>query len=151
MEPTPDAKEQEIIDAVLPEESLGFLVDYYLNGLLGEDKNFTKGLTPSDYDIYLSTDEAEDEEMFHSLNICNTKFDPETPPSRKVIQFEDLEAVIQPFIDGKGLAENDFKEVTIHIYPKIRRNLRFNICSLNYKIVKNENGKSVVKDYKMEQ
>ena len=150
MEATPDAKEQEIIDAVLPEESLGFIVDYYLNGLFGEDKNFTKGLTPSDYDIYLSTDEAEDEEMFHSLNICNTKFDPETPTSRKVIQFEDLEAVIQPFIDGKALAEQDFKEVTIHIYPKIRRNLRFNICSLNYKIVRNENGKRVVKDYKME-
>ena len=150
MEPTPDAKEQEIIDAVLPEESQGFLVDYFLNGLFGEEKKFTKGLTYSDYDIYLSTDEAEDEEMFHSLNICNTKFDPETPPSRKVIQFEDLEAVIQPFIDGKGLAENDFKEVTIHVYPKIRRNLRFNICSLNYKIVKNENGKRVVKDYKME-
>ena len=150
MEPTPDEKEQEIIDAVLPEESQGFLVDYFLNGLFGEDKKFTKGLTPSDYDIYLSTDEAEDEEMFHSLNICNTKFDPETPTSRKVIQFEDLEAVIQPFIDGKNLAEKDFKEVTIHIYPKIRRNLRFNICSLTYKIVKNENGKRVVKDYKME-
>ena len=58
MEPTPDAKEQEIIDAVLPEESQGFLVDYFLNGLFGEEKKFTKGLTYSDYDIYLSTDDA---------------------------------------------------------------------------------------------
>ena len=146
MEPTPDKDEQNIIDTILPEDSQAFLVDYYINGLFGEEKNFTKGLKFSDYDIILSTVEAEDSELFHSLNICNNKFDPETAPSRKVIVYEDLEAIIQPFIDGKNLAEKDFKEVTVHVYPKIRRNLRFDITSLNYKIVKN----GAVVDYKME-
>ena len=146
MDPTPDENEQKIIDAILPENSQGFLLEYFLNGLLSDDKSFTKGLKPSDFDIILSTVEAEDENIFQSLNICNTKFDPQTPPSRKVIVFEDLEAIIQPFINGKELAEKDFKEVTIHVYPKIRRNLRFDIASLNYKIVKD--GK--VEDYKME-
>ena len=151
MESIQDEKEQQIIDAILPEESQGFLVDYFLNGLFGEDKNFTKGLNQTDYDIVLSTVEAEDSEIFHSLNICNTKFDPKTAPSRKVIVFEDLEAIMQPFIDGKALAENNFKEVTVHVYPKIRRNLRFNICSLNYKVVKNgPNGTKILQDYKME-
>ena len=145
-----DSKNQEVVDAVLPEESQGFLVDYFLNGLFGEEKAFTNGLTISDYDIILSTDEAEDEELFHSLNICNTKFDPSTPPSRKVLVFEDLEAVVQPFIDGRDLAENDFKEVTLHVYPKIRRNLRFDIASLTYKVVKLEKDGPKVIDYKME-
>ena len=145
-----DTKEQELIDAILPEESQGFLVDYFLNGLFGESKNFTNGLAYQDYDIILSTDEAEDEEIFRSLNICNTRFDPRTPPSRKVIQFEDLEAVVQPFIDGRVLAEKDFRDVTLHIYPKIRRNLRFDIASLTYKVVKNEGGIQKLEDYKME-
>ena len=64
-----DTKEQELIDAVLPEESKGFLVDYFLNGLFGENKNFTNGLAYQDYDIILSTDEAEDEEIFRSLTV----------------------------------------------------------------------------------
>ena len=145
-----DSKEQEVIDTVLPEESQGFLIDYFLNGLFGESKNFTNGLTHQDYDIILSTDEAEDEEIFRSLNICNTKFDPRTPPSRKCIQFEDLEAVVQPFIDGRSLAEQDFRDVTLHIYPKIRRNLRFDIASLNYKVVKLEGQNPILADYKME-
>ena len=102
-----DTKGQEVIDAILPEESQAFLIDYFLNGLFGETKAFTNGLTIQDYDIILSTDEAEDEEIFRSLNICNTIFDPRTPPSRKVLQFEDLEAVVQPFIDGRSLAEAD--------------------------------------------
>ena len=151
MEDTPDDKSQQIIDAVLPEDSQGFLLEYYLNGLFGEDKVFTKGLTASDYDIILSTVEAEEDEIFHTLNICNTKFDRQTCPSRKVIVFEDLEEIVQPFINGKSLAAKDFHEVTLHVYPKIRRNLRFDITSLNYKMVKDEgNGKKVVVDYKME-
>lgn len=151
MEPTPDGLEQKIIEAILPENSQAFLLEYYINGLLGDDKAFTKGLKPSDYDIILSTVEAEYSEIFHSLNICNTKFDRTTAPCKKVIYFEDLEAIMQPFINGKQLAENDFKEVTIHVYPKIRRNLRFDISSLNYKIVRNENnGNKVLEDYTME-
>ena len=141
---------QSVVDAILPEECQAFLLEYFMNGLFGEDKAFTKGLTPQDYDIVLSTVEAEDFDIFHSLNICNTKFDRETAPSRKVINYEDLEAVIDPFIEGKELAAESFKDVTIHVYPKIRRNLRFDITSLNYKIVKEEGGKNVVKDYIME-
>jgi hypothetical protein len=116
-----DSKEQEIIDMILPETSQAFLIDYYLNGLSG--KAFTEGLSLSDFDIVLSTKDAEDSEIIHSLNICNSKFDPKTPPSRKVIVYEDLEEVMLPFAEGKQIAEQDFKEVTIHVYPKIRRNL----------------------------
>ena len=147
--------EEKIVDALIPEDSRGFLMEYFLNGLFGgeKEKEFTKGLTPQDFDIILSTVDAENSDILHSLNICNTKFDPKTAPSRKVIQFEDLEEVIQPFVDGKPLAENNFKEVTMHIYPKIRRNLRFDITSLTYKIVVDDDkdkGKKVVKDYIME-
>ena len=136
--------EQKVIEAILPEDCQGFLIDYFMNGLLGENKVFTKGLTAQDYDIILSTVDSEDSDIFHSLNICNTKFDRETCPSRKVITFEDLEAVIEPFLNGKELAEKFFKEVTIHVYPKIRRNLRADITSLNYKIVKEEEGGKLV-------
>jgi hypothetical protein len=137
-------KEEEIIDAILPQTSQAFLVDYLLNGLT--NKKFCEGLKISDFDIMLSTYNAEDKEIFHSLNICNTKFDPSTAPSRKIIIAEDLCQVIEPFIKGKKLAEKNFKEVTIHVYPKIRRNLRFNITSLTYKVVKDNK----VIDYKME-
>ena len=41
-----DSKEQEVIDTVLPEESQGFLIDYFLNGLFGESK--MKDFTPLD-------------------------------------------------------------------------------------------------------
>ena len=147
---TPDDKSQDVINAILPADSQGFLLEYYLNGLFGE-KVFTKGLTISDYDIILSSFEAEEEEIFHILNICNTKFDPKTAPSRKVIIYEDLDEIVQPFLDGKPLAQKDFHEVTLHVYPKIRRNLRFNICSLNYKMVKDDwKGNKTVVDYKME-
>ena len=147
MESNQDKKEQEIIDSILPEEVQGFLLDYFINCLFSDEKNFTKGLNPSDFDIILSTNEEEGKEIFHSLNICNTKFDPQTAPSRKVIVFEDLEEILVPFTNGKNIIEKYFKEVTIHVYPKIRRNLRFDIASLNYKIV-NKDGK--VEDYKME-
>ena len=139
-----NSKEQEIIDLILPDSSKAFLFDYLLNGIT--KKKFSEGLTISDFDIILSTNEAEDKEIFHSLNICNTKFDPKTAPSRKVINYSDLKEVIEPFINGRKIAEENFKEVTIHIYPKIRRNLRFDISSLNYKVVKNNK----VVDYKME-
>jgi hypothetical protein len=142
MEKSP--QEQEIIDLILPEDSQAFLIDYLLNGLI--NNKFCEGLKVSDFDIILSTNKAENKEIFHSLNICNTKFDPSTAPSRKIIIVEDLYEVIQPFINGKKLAEKNFKEVTIHVYPKIRRNLRFDITSLTYKIVKDNK----VIDYKME-
>ena len=150
MEDASNEKEQQIIDQVLPEESQGFIIEYFLNGLFGDNKAFTKGLTYQDYDIIISTEDAEDEKIFNSLNICNTKYDPETAPSRKVLVFEDLEEVVQPFLNGKELALKDFPEVTLHIYPKIRRNLKFNIASLTYKMVKEENGQKCVVDYKME-
>ena len=137
-------KEEEIIDTILPQTSQAFLVDYLLNGLT--NKKFCEGLKIPDFDIILSTYNAEDKEIFHSLNICNTKFDPSTAPSRKIIIAEDLCQVIEPFIKGKKLAEKNFKEVTIHVYPKIRRNLRFDITSLTYKVVKDNK----VIDYKME-
>ena len=137
-------KDEEIIDAILPETSQAFLIDYLLNGLT--NKKFCEGLKISDFDIILSTNNAEDKKIFHSLNICNTKFDPSTAPSRKIIIYKDLYEVIEPFINGKKLAEQNFKEVTIHVYPKIRRNLRFDITSLTYKVVKDNN----VVDYKME-
>ena len=57
---------------------------------------------------------------------------------------------MQPFIDGKNLAEQDFKEVTLHVYPKIRRNLRFDISLLKYKIVRMSRNGPEIKDYKME-
>ena len=143
--------EQKIIDIIIPKECQEFLQKYCIKDLFGEDKVFTKGLTPQDYDIILSTSEAEDTDIFHSLYICNTKFDPETAPSRKVIIFEDLETIMIPFIDYQKEAEKYFNEAAISVYPKIRRNLRFDITSLNYKIVKNEEGgKIVLQDYKME-
>ena len=46
--------EQKVIDAILPEDCLGFLLEYFMNGLFGENKAFTKGLTPQDFDIILS-------------------------------------------------------------------------------------------------
>ena len=96
--------------------------------------------------ILLSTDEAENSEIFHSLNILNTKFVRKTATSRLVISYEDLKSIMKPFKEGKTIVENNFKEVTVHVYPKIRRNLRFNIFSLNYKVVKD----GTVQGYKME-
>ena len=146
MENKCNKKEQEIIDELLPKESQEFLSDYFTNGLFGNNKNFTKGLNYSDYDIILSTYEAEESEIFHILNICNNKFDPQTAPSRKAIEYDDLLEITQPHIDGKKLAEKNFHRVTLHVFPKIRRNLRFDITLLNYKIVKN----GVLQDYKMD-
>ena len=138
--------EKKIIDELLPKESQAFLTEYFINGLFGENKNFTKGLNYSDYDILLSTFEAEESEIFHILNISNTKFDPETAPSRKVIVYEDLKEIMEPHVNRRNLAEKYFHRVTLHAFPKIKRNLRFDITSLNYKIVKN----GIVRDYKMD-
>ena len=46
--------EQKIIEEIFPEESQSFLIDYFLNGLFGEEKNFTKGLKQSDYYIIIN-------------------------------------------------------------------------------------------------
>lgn len=68
--------------------------------------------------------------------------------------------MVQPFIDGRSLAEQAFRDITLHINPKIRRNLRFNIASLiyffyykkllTYNVVKTERGIPKLEEYKME-
>ena len=40
MESNQDKKEQEIIDSILPEEVQGFLLDYFINCLFSDEKNF---------------------------------------------------------------------------------------------------------------
>ena len=77
----------DIIDKLLSEETQGFLIDYYTNTLFKEDTNFTNGLKFQDYDIVLSSSDAEGLEIFHSLNICNCKYDPNTPAIKKVIHY----------------------------------------------------------------
>ena len=88
-------QEQEIIDIILPENFLAFLIDYLLNTLI--NNKFCEGLKIFDFDIILSTNNAENKEIFYSLNICKTKYDPSTALSRKIIIYKDLEEVIKPF------------------------------------------------------
>ena len=139
-------EDNDIINQIFNEENEGLLIDYYMNTLFVDSCKFTKGLKPSDFDIILSTYGGGNNEIFHSLCICNSKFDPNTSPSRRVINYDDLKPLVDQFQLGKETIGKQFKEVGLHIYPKIRRNLRFDITLLNYKIVKN--GKVV--DYKME-
>jgi hypothetical protein len=73
----------DLIDKLIPDEYQAILTDYYINTLFKSDIEFTKGLTKQDYDIILSSLDAEDQEIFHSLNICNCKYDPNTPASKK--------------------------------------------------------------------
>ena len=61
----------DLIDKLIPIEYQAILTDYYINTLFKPDIEFTKGLTKQDYDIILSSLDAEDQEIFHSLNICN--------------------------------------------------------------------------------
>ena len=145
---------QELLDKLIPKLTQINLNDYYTNTLFHKnpetkenDTNFTKGLKPSDYDVVLSSVNAENSELFHSLNICNCNFDPTTPPSRKVILYEDLAKIMTNFMNWKNNDKGSFADIYIHSYPLVRKNLQFNISELTFKIVKDDK----VIDYKMEQ
>lgn len=136
----------ELIKKLIPMKTQTSLNEYFFNTLFHKDTNFTKGLKPSDYDIVLSSVNAENKEIFHSLNICNCNFNPETPPSRKVILYEDLAKIMTTFMNWKNNDKN-FADIYIHAYPLVRKNLQFNISKLPFKEVK----ENKVIDFKMEQ
>ena len=80
--------EEDLIDTLLTEDTQTLLFDYYINTLFNKDTKFTEGLSKQDYDIILSSLDAEGQEIFHSLNICNCKYDPKSKASKKVIHYE---------------------------------------------------------------
>ena len=154
---------ENIVDKLLIDETQAFLSDYYLNTLFKNDTEFTKGLTTSDYDIVLSSSDAEGNEIFHSLNICNCKYDPNTTASKKVIHYEHLEKIMVNFLKWKEDKEKEYKEnkekpnlknfpqIFMHAYPMIRRNLQFDISTITFKeIKKNSDNKNEVVDFKID-
>ena len=154
---------ENIVDKLLIDETQAFLSDYYLNTLFKNDTEFTKGLNMSDYDIVLSSSDAEGNEIFHSLNICNCKYDPNTTASKKVIHYEHLEKIMINFLKWKEDKEKEYKEnkekpnlknfpqIFMHAYPMIRRNLQFDISTITFKeIKKNSDNKNEVVDFKID-
>ena len=153
--PEEEAEEESIIDKLLPEEIQMGLLDYYENTLFKKDTVFTKGLSKSDYDIILSSLDADNQEIFHSLNICNCKYDPASKASKKVIHYEDLEKIMNNFLTWKNQKEKDFKDnpnnrefaaINMHAYPIVRRNLQIDITTITFKEVK----QNQLLDYKIE-
>ena len=150
-----------IIDKLLTDETIGFLIDYFTNTLFKEDTIFTMGLTYPDFDIVLSSADAERLEIFHSLNICNCKYDPESTPTKKIINYEHLEQIMKNFLiwkekKEKAYKENpdikDFAQIFIHAYPMVRKNLQIDISAVAFKQVKkNEENRNTIVDFKMEQ
>ena len=150
-----------IIDKLLTDETIGFLIDYFTNTLFKEDTIFTMGLTYPDFDIVLSSADAERLEIFHSLNICNCKYDPESTPTKKIINYEHLEQIMKNFLiwkekKEKAYKENpdikDFAQIFIHAYPMVRKNLQIDISTITFKQVKkNEENRNTIVDFKMEQ
>jgi hypothetical protein len=140
---------------------MGFLIDYFTNTLFKEDTIFTMGLTYPDFDIVLSSADAERLEIFHSLNICNCKYDPESTPTKKIINYEHLEQIMKNFLiwkekKEKAYKENpdikDFAQIFIHAYPMVRKNLQIDISTITFKQVKkNEENRNTIVDFKMEQ
>ena len=120
---------QDLVNKLIPPQTQAAILDYFNNTLFAKDTNFTKGLIFSDYDIILSSVNAENNEIFHSLSICNCNFDPNTPPSKKVIVYEDLAKIMTTFMDWKK-NEKNFREVYMHAYPLVRKNLKFLIYLL---------------------
>ena len=148
--------EENLIDKLITEDTQMRLYDYYINTLFKENTKFTEGLTKQDYDIILSSLDAEGQEIFHSLNICNCKYDPESTASKKVIHYEDLEKVMTNFLKWKNDKEKEYKEnpnknefssIYMHAYPMVRRNLQFDINSITFKEIKNN---KELADFKIE-
>ena len=163
-EENPEAQDitiDDLIDKLIPPEYQASLTDYYLNTLFKNGVEFTQGLKKQDYDIILSSLDAEDQEIFHSLNICNCKYDPNTPASKKVIHYEQLEKIMTNFLKFKNQYEAKYKEkpgpdnfaaIYMHAYPMLRKNLQFDINSITFKEVKKnpESNKYEVIDHKIE-
>ena len=149
-----------IIDKLLTEETQAFLLDYFKNTLFKNDTVFTHGLTFPDFDIVLSSSDAEGQEIFHSLNICNCKYDPESTATKKVIHYEQLEEIMKNFIKWKETKEKEYKEkpnvkdfssIFMHAYPMVRKNLQIDISTITFKQVKkDENNEIKIIDFKMD-
>lgn len=155
-------EEEDIIDILLPEDVQMYLTDYYQNTLFKKDAKFTYKLSPPDYDIILSSFDADGQEIFHSLNICNCKYDPESTATKKVINFEDLKNIMTNFIKLKKEREEKYKKepnkrefasFNMHAYPMVRQNLQIDISTITFKQVKkrNDNAKEIIlANYKIE-
>ena len=152
---------EDIIDKLLSDEVQAFLTDYFINTLFKKETAFTKGLTFPDFDIVLSSADAEGQEIFHSLNICNCKYDPKSTPTKKIIHFDDLEKIMQNFLKWKEQKEEaykkepnikDFAAIFLHAYPMVRKNLQFDISTIVFKQVKKSiDNKNELKDFQMKQ
>ena len=150
-----------IIDKLLTEENQAFLTDYYINTLFKKDTVFTQGLTYPDFDIVLSSSDAEGQEIFHSLNICNCKYDPKSTATKKIIHFDNLDKIMQNFLKWKEKKEKEYKEkpnikdfpaIFMHAYPMVRKNLQIDISTITFKQVKkNDENKNAIVDFKIEQ
>ena len=152
---------EDIIDKLLSDEVQAFLTDYFINTLFKKETAFTQGLTFPDFDIVLSSSDAEGQEIFHSLNICNCKYDPKSTKKKKIIHFDDLEKIMQNFLKWKEQKEEaykkepnikDFAAIFLHAYPMVRKNLQFDISTIVFKQVKkNIDNKNELKDFQMKQ
>ena len=150
-----------IIDILLSNEDQAFLSDYFINTLFKKETSLTKGLTFPDFDIVLSSADAEGQEIFHSLNICNCKYDPKLASTKKVIHIDNLEKIMENFIKWKEQKEEaykkqqnikDFAAIILHAYPMVRKNLQFEISTIVFKQVKKSiDNINELKDFQMKQ
>ena len=136
--------EQDIIDNILFKGNGSMFQDLILNTLLSKENKLSQGMSSKDFDLIFSTQEAINKEILHTLIVCPNRYDPES----KYCQFvkkEEIKFTEEKYDNFNKLIKNDYKSFKIMLTPRIRRNLIFDITTLNYKIMLNNK----VENYKM--
>ena len=138
--------EEHIINKILLKDDLGDIVEDLLkNSLISKDNKMSPGMKVEDFDLIFSTYEAIDKEILHTLIICPNKYDTET----KFCQFpkkDEVKFTEEKYDASNKAIKNYYRSFKIMLTPRIRRNLKFDIKALKYKIV---NEKGTIEDYTM--
>ena len=128
--------EQTIIDSILFKETLGGqFIDLFENTLLSKINKLSPGMTSNDFDIIFSTQEAINQEILHTLIICPNKYDPNSKYCQ-LLKKDEIKFTEEKYDQFNKLIKNDYKSFKIMLTPRIRRNLRFDITTIKYKIMR---------------
>ena len=141
----PEENEQKIIDLLFPDKMKIYIGDFFCNIFFSKKNILTQGLTAQDFDIIISTTNANGSELLHTMTICDTKYDPKTKFCQ-IIKEEEIEYTLKEYKELNEKIKKLYPSFKIMLTPRIRRNLRFNITLLEYSIM--DGDKRVV--YKMD-
>ncbi len=114
------------------------LIINYVCTVINNKNEINQDLNIEDLNIILSSGNGSKKEIFSSLSIVNTKFDPNTYSKKNIDKFKELNDFIDP-LDEEGINPKIFfEEISFDFVPKLGKGLKFDLSWFDFQEYKED-------------